>query len=318
MSRFRLGAVAGSLMGMFAGVTVLAQGKIEDALKAEHAAQTGTCITIIFDDSGSMAGKKIAQAKSAFGWWLAQVPDDYRLSLVTFKGGGSAVIPLGKVAKSDVAAKVGALQAKAGTPICRSLAIAHAQIKKRRQEVTPYERHVVVLFTDGEESVDSRRNRGVQQDVRKLRQDLIEVVGIGFHGEGDYLRGVATRFYAANDEAELKRGLSQVDAELGDISEIEVSDAELKQMASMTFEAPSASEGAPAPQVEKKPLTPQPPKVAVRPTTHRPATRPVGTTRRRGTDGVGSTGTIIAVLIVGAAIAAVALGGRSSKRRRTR
>ena len=37
-----------------------------DALTRERDQQTGTAITILFDNSGSMKGEKIRQAKSAF------------------------------------------------------------------------------------------------------------------------------------------------------------------------------------------------------------------------------------------------------------
>ena len=42
----------------------------------------------------------------------------------------------------------------------------------------------------------------------------VEVFGIGFHGQGDYLDGFATHFAAANNREELQSSLANVDAEV--------------------------------------------------------------------------------------------------------
>jgi uncharacterized protein YegL len=211
---------------------------IQGKLDREYKQQTGTAITIIFDDSGSMSGKKIRQAKAAFQIWLKTAPNNYRFSLIHFQNYGRIAVPLGDNTKRRVAGVVQGLRATYGTPICNALAVAHKQIKERRAKVSPYERHVVLLFTDGQESKDRRGNSGVQQDIKKLRNENIEVVGIGFHGQGDYMDGVATRFYSATDQAQLQHGLSKVDAEIGDISEIEVTAADLEAMKGLKAAAP--------------------------------------------------------------------------------
>jgi uncharacterized protein YegL len=202
---------------------------IKAKLDKEYKQQTGTAITIIFDDSGSMSGKKITQAKAAFKSWLETAPNHYRFSLIHFANNGRLAIPLGENTRRAVASKVASFSARYGTPICAALAIAQNQIRKRRAKVSPYERHVVLLFTDGKES-GRRGNRGVQEDIRMLRNESVEVVGIGFHGQGDYMDGVATRFFSATDQEQLHKGLSAVDAEIGDISDIKVTDADLLVM----------------------------------------------------------------------------------------
>lgn len=225
--------------GVLLVATGFAENKVASQLDKEYHEQTGTAITIIFDDSGSMEGKKLEQAKKAFRSWLSQVPDDYRLSLITFQNSGTIQVPLNRGVKNLIAERVQRLTADHGTPICSSLRVALNQIQERRSKVTPYERHVILLFTDGEETQDSRGAKGVQDDVLALRKTGIELVGIGFHGEGDYLKGHATRYYAAKDEGQLRKGLSQVDAELGDIKDVKITPQDLKELAKMNFTPPS-------------------------------------------------------------------------------
>ena len=315
MTRFHPGHLAAALAGLLLSGVAFGQSSVDETLKQEFERQTGTCITIIFDNSGSMKGPKIVQAKNAFRSWLSKAPDDYRYSLVTFVKGGKLEFPLGEDTKAKAAEKVAAMEAKYRTPICGSLAIAHAQIRERRAKTTPYERHVVLLFTDGAENTDPRKNRGVQEDVWKLRNDIVEVVGIGFHGEGDYLDGVATRFFAAGDEAELERGLSQVDAEIGDISEIEVSDADLEEIAQMTFVAPPAPGAAPPPldlesfPAERRADGADPTQAATPPA---PAPRTATSTTPQARSG-GGAGKVIVVAVV-IAIALLGLVSRALKR----
>jgi len=121
-----------------------------DALRREREQQTGTAITILFDNSGSMEGEKIRQAKSAFRAWLTTVPEDYKYSLITFEDNGRLAVPLGEHTREIVAQRVAELRANTDTPICGALRIAREQIEKRRREVTLYERHVVLIFTDGQ------------------------------------------------------------------------------------------------------------------------------------------------------------------------
>jgi uncharacterized protein YegL len=215
---------------------VAAPAQETDALTREREEQTGTAITILFDNSGSMKGEKIKQAKAAFRAWLQTVPAEYKYSLITFEGNGQLTVPLGEKTRDLIAQRVAQLNANTSTPICGALRIAREQIEKRRREVTPYERHVVLIFTDGQETADPRGAEGVRADIAALRKQTVEVVGVGFHGEGDYMNGVATRFALANNEQELKQGLAKVDAEIGGVDDLVVSAEDLAAL--KKFQAP--------------------------------------------------------------------------------
>jgi uncharacterized protein YegL len=202
----------------------------EDALDKEYADQTGTAITIIFDNSGSMEGRKLTEAKQAFRWWLDKAPESYTWSLIDFDEQGRIEVPFAPLAGRKVALAVNALTARTNTPIVRSLNLAMKQIRARRAKVSPYQRHVVLLFTDGAENEDRGGTEAVLRTIRAMRAASVEVVGIGYHGDGDYLAQAATRFYAADSEKALRTGLAQVDAEVNLGGELNVTPEDLKAM----------------------------------------------------------------------------------------
>lgn len=241
-------------LALFLPAAVQAQEPAADALTREREEQTGTAITILFDNSGSMKqNNKIGQAKAAFRSWLQTVPVEYKMSLITFEGTGRLAVPLGERTRDSIAQYVAKLDANTSTPICGALRIAREQIEKRRREVTPYERHVVLVFTDGQETADPRGVNGVREDIAALRAQTVEVVGVGFHGEGDYMNGVATRFALANSEQELKQSLAKVDAEIGGVDDLVVSADDLAALKS--FHAPPVQPIAAVAPAEAAPAT---------------------------------------------------------------
>ncbi|MEM7698532.1 MAG: vWA domain-containing protein [Verrucomicrobiota bacterium] len=215
---------------------------LDEALEAERREQTATAITIIFDNSGSMDdGGKMFQAKSAFTQWLTTVPDYYSLGLIDFNAGrGRLVHEIGANLHEAISIHVRAASPYGKTPVVDCLNLAKEAIRKRRAEHSPYERHVVVVFTDGRETVDSRGDRGVARAILELRNEVVEVVGIGFHGEGDYMAPVATRYFEAGNEAELLKGLSAVDAEIGGDQDIEITEQDLATIEKLDIPLPPA------------------------------------------------------------------------------
>jgi uncharacterized protein YegL len=192
----------------------------------------GTAITVIFDNSGSMDGQKIDEAKAAFKAWLAKTPESYTWSLINFDNGGKLVVPFGH-SRDQVATAIQGFTAHTNTPIVRALKIATKQIKERRAKASPYERHLVLLFTDGEENQDPGGDNEVLRVIRKMRAQNIEVVGIGYHGDGDYLAQAATHYYQADDAEALKAGLDKVDEEVDVNGEVNVTPEDLKAMSEL-------------------------------------------------------------------------------------
>ncbi len=186
-------------------------------LEEERLDQSGTVITILFDDSGSMYGPKLQQAKEAFRAWLPTVPDEYRIGLVALNAG--QLVEWRRGNKDEVAAAVANLQASGGTPLAETVSRT-TQLLRDRQAELPFERHVMLVFTDGQD--DTYPPEEVRRRIGDAAANRIETVGIGFHGEGDYLREASTRYFDAADSGELLAGLQKVDVEIGDTSDVRI------------------------------------------------------------------------------------------------
>lgn len=223
---------------------------IREQAQTEITESAGTVYTVVFDNSGSMEGERIASAKRAFQWWLASVPTGSTWSVYNFDGGGRCVLPFKLNGQKQAAAIISSLEAKTNTPICSTLRKVSKDIARRRVE-KPFERHVLLLFTDGAENQDKRGNAGVQQEIAAIRRQSIEVVAIGYAGAGDYLDGYASRYFQANDQQALQAGLAQVQSEIDVNAVIDITPAEMIKLATLKAEPstdPKARVAAPAPQ----------------------------------------------------------------------
>ena len=192
------------------------------ALQEEQDAQAGVAVSIVFDDSGSMNDHhKLSMAKQAFRTWIEHAPDSYRFGLVAINAG--ELVSLQRNDRAQILAAVDHLTAAGGTPLARTIAGAGAAIRQRRAAGAVYERQVVVILTDGEDTT-RRGIQGVQEEIRRLRADGVEVIAFGYQGEGDYMRGSATHFYSPENEQDISRGLNAIGSEIGDPSDVVVDD----------------------------------------------------------------------------------------------
>jgi len=213
---------------------LVSYGSVEQTLEQEQQSQTATAITIIYDNSGSMSHDgKIEQARAAFLAWLEGQSAQTRFSLIHFSNQGTLAVPLGENTLPEVKRIVASLEARGQTPIVNCLKLAHQTIQKRRESFSPYERHLVVVFTDGGESVDPAGNNGVVRQIQVLTRDEIEVVGIGFYGQGSYMRKASTQYYEAANKEQLKQGLDQVAAEIDPNVEVELNEEEMELLQRM-------------------------------------------------------------------------------------
>lgn len=207
-------------IGVTLGFAPSGMSQTTKSLEEERLSQSGVAITIIFDDSGSMSSdRKMDQAKAAFTQWLGGIPEETKLGLIALNKG--MLVPLGRNNRESIKTAVAAMRASGGTPLARTINTVGKLIQDRRREVTPYERHIVIIFTDGEDSDGS--NDTVVEALRRLSTATIESVGIGFHGHGDYMKKGATQYYNAGDSAELVQALKQVASEVDQQSNIVVS-----------------------------------------------------------------------------------------------
>ncbi len=236
------------------------------ALDEERNAQAGVAVSIVFDDSGSMNdNRKLGMAKEAFHAWLERAPDNDRFGLTALNAG--PLVQLARNDKRQVLAAVDRLRAGGGTPLADTVAAVGKIIRQRRASGAPYERQVMVILTDGEDT-SNRGVAGVQQEIRRLRADGVEVIAFGYQGEGDYMKGSATHFFSPENGEDIAKGLNVIGSEIGDPTDVVVDAATRAAMtqaalpAAMTkiaFAAPvddSNPVGAPTPVETARPFSP--------------------------------------------------------------
>jgi len=212
------------------------------SLDEERLDESGTVVSIIFDDSGSMQGDRIAQAKAAFGTWLDSAPDEHRFGLIALNAGELVEPERGN--KEEVARAVQSLNAHGSTPLADTLDAVLERISERKAE-RPFERHVLLIFTDGADSTH-RGAAGVRDAMQSARSRNVETVGIGFHGQGDYLAAASTRYFDARNQSQLLDGLQKVDVEIGDTSDIRISPEITELMQTVQLEKPAPEPAKPA------------------------------------------------------------------------
>lgn len=230
----------------------VASADLAERLEAERLEQSGTVISILFDDSGSMEGAKLAQAKAAFTQWIATVPATHRLGLTALNAG--ELVPVGRDNRPALLAAVSRLKATRGTPLAVNIRSALAKIELRRRDVGPYERHILLVFTDGQDT-SGEGPTGVQRELARASAASVETIGIGYHGEGAYMRSAATHFYEARNASELSKSLGKVDAEIGDTSDVVIDEPIRRAMeggsspgtVQVAFSPPMAEPEAPKP-----------------------------------------------------------------------
>lgn len=228
------------VVGLVSAVGAQPEATALTALDEERLDQSGTVVSIIFDDSGSMREDgRMQQAKAAFEAWLAAAPEEHRFGLTALNAG--PLIKAERGNKEAVVAAVRQLRPRGGTPLADVIDQTVTAIGIRKQRL-PFERHVLLVFTDGADSTD-RGAEGVRAALQRARDRTVETVGIGFHGMGDYMQQATTRYFDANDQAQLLEGLQKVDVEIGDTSDLRIAPdvAELMQQVEFSREMETAS-----------------------------------------------------------------------------
>ncbi len=184
------------------------------------AGKTGNLI-FIFDASGSMWGQiggknKIVIAKEAMDKVVMALPDGLNVGLVAYghrrKGDCDDVetlIPLGKLDKASLLAKVKAINPKGKTPMVRSIRKTADAIKHLEDETT------ILLISDGEETCDPNPCSFVAELKALGINFVLHVVGFDVVKKiEDQLKCMASKgggeYFPAKDAGKLKKALDTV------------------------------------------------------------------------------------------------------------
>ncbi len=174
---------------------------------------------LIFDGSGSMQKMKcsgnrpkIDVAKEAVVQWSKTIPPEANLGLFAFHSQGKSVLPLTPGNREHFIGTLKGIQAGGGTPLTNATAHAYRELTQQGKRQLGYGEYTMVVVTDGiADNADllSRNVRAV------LNTTPITIYSIGFCiGEQHSLNQPGETIYkAADNPAELRRGLEEVLAE---------------------------------------------------------------------------------------------------------
>jgi len=174
---------------------------------------------LVFDGSGSMldskcsAGRsKIEVAKDAVVEWSKSIPQDAYLGLVAFHNQGWETMPLTTGDREIFISKIHNLIAGGATPLTEAFKYAYEKLILQGQSQLGYGEYTIVVVTDGIANNEATLSQWVK---RILKETPIMIYTIGFCiGEQHSLNQPGYTIYkAADNPAELKRGLQEVLAE---------------------------------------------------------------------------------------------------------
>jgi Ca-activated chloride channel homolog len=176
--------LAGGMRRMHAEIRVRASEP--SALSPVHAP---TAMVLVIDTSGSMAGRKIDDARHAALSLLDQMRDDDRVAVVRFASRAEVVVPMTHAgdARARARAQILGLRAEGNTDIANALRAAERELSDRFDGSGR-----IVLVTDGRDT--SGAPRRTASDVARAearRGFVVSALGIGTDYDDRYLADIS-------------------------------------------------------------------------------------------------------------------------------
>jgi len=163
---------------------------------------------VVLDDSGSMAGGKIGQAKEVLMALAKTLPPEHNLGLVRLNH--PQAVELGPGNRDDFSKAVAATQASGGTPLRAVTAKAYEVITKKASAQRGYGSYHMIIVTDGESSDGS----AMPLVTKMVSETAIQVHVIGFHLENHEMNQPdLVDYQAAGSSRELAQAFESVTAE---------------------------------------------------------------------------------------------------------
>ncbi len=173
---------------------------------------------IVFDGSGSMMGKPLAQAKRAAIAFVQNAPEDLNIGLAVFdseRRSGKEIVGLGKGAeqREAVIASIDQVDAGGGTPLGAAIRIGTKSLIQQFQKQLRYGDIRLIVVTDGAAS-DAQEFRSA---IGYANAYHVPIYTIGFRIQDSHpLRQFSEAYFTANDEKELLNAMEETLAELDD------------------------------------------------------------------------------------------------------
>ncbi len=150
-------------------------------------------VAVVLDRSGSMAGEKLDNAKSAARALVARLGEADRFALVTF---GSDVTlayassPVTPSAREAMVSAIDAIQDMGGTNLSGGLEAGVDQVKRHADR---YGVNRVILISDGQANEGIVETEGLQHLARRFADDGVKVstIGLGLDFNEEVMMGIA-------------------------------------------------------------------------------------------------------------------------------
>ena len=173
-------------------------------------------IVIVLDDSGSMSGSKMRDAKSVLYDVLKKVPTTTNVGLLTFSGWYYELGPKDDAKLTEAISKV---RTGGGTPLSNYMKQGADALMKQRLKSYNYGSYRLLILTDGEANDKNQVVRYAREiKARGIRADVIGIDMSSRHS----LAEVAHSYVNAKDKAALMREVEKVV-----LSEASVDDKEI-------------------------------------------------------------------------------------------
>jgi len=169
-------------------------------------------MVLVIDTSGSMAGRKIEDARSSALAMLDEMQPDDMVSVVRFSSQADVLVPLGRVAdiRSEARRQISGLKAQGNTDIANALRTADRVLGWTRDGRIGR----IVLVTDGRDTSGAPRTTGSEvARTEASRGFTVSALGIGTDFDDAYLAGISDagrgNYEFLRDTAALSRFLSK-------------------------------------------------------------------------------------------------------------
>jgi Ca-activated chloride channel family protein len=175
---------------------------------------------VVFDGSGSMSeracqgdGRKIEQAKAALAAFAKAAPRNANIGLLVFDDKGiSERVPLGLDNREEFMRQIAAVRPSGGTPLSSAISQARQRLEVQARRQHGYGEYNLVVVTDGEANT-GQDPRAAVNDMLARSPIVLHTIGFCISTSHSLNQKGRTVYRAANDRADIERGLETVLAE---------------------------------------------------------------------------------------------------------
>jgi Ca-activated chloride channel homolog len=152
-------------------------------LELWRATKKTTEAILVFDKSGSMAGRPLLEAKTGSKAFLDVLHDDDEVTLMLFASRLERTVGPLKLSdgKAELVRAIDAVEAGGGTALYDTVMAAY-QVAKKRAAAEPGRIHAVVVMTDGQ---DAGSKQTLAALVKRFDDDAVKVFTIGYGSGAD-------------------------------------------------------------------------------------------------------------------------------------